>query len=150
MLISKGCSTKNYEVILPDNILYSSKVLSHTANWLYGWSYPVYGGSRAIVYTGNKDLDGLTTPLRILKYLENYNTKLGFNTNGFPLAERVICDYLLYPKELGADIWLCEALEGYIEDNDDFSKVVEMANSLNVSIDLLNSYIDSMYIGCNE
>lgn len=135
---------------MPDNVLYSSKVLSHTANWLYGWSYPVYGGSRAIIYTGNKDLDDLTTPLRILKYLENYDTEIGFNTNGFPLAERVICDYLLYPKELGADIWLCEALEGYIEDNDDFSKVVEMANSLNVSIDLLNSYIDSMYIGCNE
>lgn len=150
MLISKGCNTKSCEVILPDNVLYFSKVLSYTANWLYGWSYPVYGGSRAIIYTGNRDLDDLTTPLRILKYLENYNTKIGFNANGFPLAERVICDYLLYPRELGADLWLCEALEGYIEDNEDFSKVVEMAKSLNASIDLLNSYIDSMYIGCNE
>lgn len=92
--------------------------------------------------------DGLATSLRKFIFLENYNTTDGFLNSGLPTAERVICDYLSFPDKLSANMYLCEALEGYLEEHSDFSKVYNLMRVLKINKDRLQPYIDNMYVGC--
>ena len=133
---------------LPERILYTSKILGRSANEIHGWTYPIAGGSKISVYTSCEARDGLVTCLRRFIFLDNYNTKNGFLISGLPTAERVICDYLSYPDRLCADMYLCEALEGYIEEHENFSAVYDLMQILKIDKGKLQIYIKKMYIGC--
>lgn len=141
--ISKGISFENICKLSYDNF-----VVSDTANFFNGHSYsnPSYGIE---VYTSNKDLNDLRTPLRRFIYLKDYDTHTGMIGNT-PNEERTICDFLMYPKELGANLYLLDALEGYEEEYGNFDKVYEMMKIFGIPREKLDSWIPYMWSGGNE
>lgn len=81
-----------------------------------------------------KDMDGFRTGVERHIYLKGYNREIGFD-NCVAIPERLICDYLMYPKELNFAMDYWDLLEGYIEDEDtpdNFDKVYEMLDFFHI------------------
>lgn len=133
-----------------NNMLYRSRVLGVTGSELYGWCYPIYGERIFQVYTEDKLLDDYCTPLRHLFYLPDYNLSIGFDRDMMPSPERVICDFIKYPERLGTSIYIGEALEGYLEDNKDFSKIYNMLGLLNIPRENFEQYFRFIGVGHDD
>lgn len=147
-----GCSIHEYKDNLSEDSINSVlnyisanyKVIGLGATILNGYSYiPCTCGLP--IYTDVKELDGFSSLFRKMVYLENYNTSIGYEDSNISSPERNICDYLMYPKELGANLYLLDALEGYEDEFGNFDKVYEMMNELNIPKDKLDKWIPLMW-----
>lgn len=130
------------------NIIDNNIVVGNSANVLNGYAY---GGINApvSVLTENKILDGLATPLRYFIYLPNYDKTTGIRNN-ISNEERTICDFLMYPKELGIGLYLLDAMEGYEEEYGNFDKVYEMMEVFGITREKLDRWVPFMWSGGNE
>lgn len=100
---------------------------------LNGYSWKWLPGNVTIAVPDER-LDGFYTGYEKFIYLENYDRETGYDCC-VASPERLICDYLMYPKKLhfSADYW--DLLEGYIEDEDtpdNFDKVYEMLDFFHI------------------
>lgn len=97
--------------------------------------------------TNIKDLDGLSTGIFKLIYIKDYKEPdFGFN-NHVSTPERTVCDFLMYPNELCADLWIYDILEGYLEDEDtpnDWGKVYEMMEHFGIDRCLLEDRLSKL------
>lgn len=124
------------------NIACKEKILGKTANEVYGFSYPTVGDIIFQVYTPNELFSGIVTPLRRYIYLKDYNLSEGFTETGMPTAERVICDFLKYPNELGAGLYIADAISGYLEDNGKIESIKCLMNKLNIENSKLDYWLN--------
>lgn len=135
----------SYEKLI--GILLNDIPVSDTANFINGYSYTnISNGIK--IYTPVKALHNTITPLRRFIYLPNYNTELGIIKN-IPSKERVICDFLMYPKELSANLYLLDALEGYEEEFGSFDNIYALMDILKIPHILLNNWLPRMWSGGN-
>lgn len=123
------------------SIAYTEKILGRTANEVYGYSYSIVGNTIFQVYTPHKSFNGFITPLRRYIYLPDYNISDGFTEMGMPTPERVICDFLKYPNELGAGIYIADAITGYLEDGGDLKNVKSLMSILNIDESKLDYWL---------
>ena len=129
------------------NVIENNIVVGSSATVLNGYAY---GGINApvTVLAENKILDGLATPLRYFVYLPDYDKTTGIRNN-ITNEERTICDFLMYPKELGIGLYLLDAMEGYEEEFGNFDKVYEMMNKFGIPREKLDEWIPHMWSGGN-
>lgn len=126
-----------------DRISSFSSIIGETAAIYNGYSYGDPNNTM-LCRTNVRWLNGFFTGLRRFVYLENYDDVKGIY-NGFPSKERTICDFLMYPKELGAELYLIDTLNGYSEENDgDFSKVYEMMAELGIERGKLDYWLNHL------
>jgi hypothetical protein len=115
---------------------------------LNGYSYEHLIG-RLTYLCEDERIDGLCDDVCRYIYIKDYKMPdYGFE-NCISTPERTICDLLMYPDELDAYLWLGDALEGYLEDDEtpnDFHLVYEMMEVLGVDKHLLDKAIKG-YIG---
>lgn len=123
------------------------KVVGLGASILNGYSYAPYTCCLP-VYTPVKDMNDIRGFFFRFVYLEDYNEEIGYEEGNIPSPERTICDYLMYPKELHAYLYLVETLEGYEEEYNNFDRVYEMMKLFNIPKDFLSPYINDMW--CEE
>lgn len=140
------------DTIIPDvSALYVGHIIGLGAVILNGYSYENLVGN--VTYLCNcKELDGVSSAVFRLVYIKDYKEPdFGFQENHVSSPERTICDFLMYPEELQADLWIYDAIEGYIEDDetpDDFHLVYEMMEKLGIDKGLLDERlhdINEMY-----
>lgn len=147
-----GCNTDDYLNSLSEKsvdsiieyIVSNYKVVGVGATILNGYSYIpcIYG---LTIYTSVKDLNGFSSLLRKMVYLENYNSEIGYEESNVSSPERTICDYLMYPDELNAGLYLLDTLEGYEDEFGNFDKVYEMMNKLGIQRSELDKWIPYMW-----
>lgn len=134
------CNCKDYWL---DRVSKVSSVVGETATIYNGYSYGDPNNTM-LCRTNVRWLNGYFTGLRRFIYLANYNTVIGIN-GGFPNSERTICDFLMYPKELGAGVYMPDIMEGYNEENDgDFSKVYDMMAELGIERSKLDYWLEHL------
>lgn len=100
------------------------------------------------VYTPLKEFNGFVTKLRKFIYLPNYDINVS-RLGSLPTKEKVVCDFLMYPKELSADLYMLDALEGYYEEFGNFDKVYELMKELNIPNEKLDEWFPKMWNGSN-
>lgn len=137
-------------IVIPDIDQYRmGRIIGLGAIIFNGYSYENLIGN--ITYLSVcKNFDGLSTGVARLIYIEDYKEPdFGFE-NHVTTPERTICDFLMYPEELHADLWIYDAIEGYIDDDetpDDFHLVYEMMEHLGIDKQLLDErlkYLEGM------
>ena len=99
--------------------------------------------SHIYVYTPYEWLDGSETNLMKFVYLENYDRSKGYDgKSSIPNAERTICDFLMYPDKLNADLWICDEIRGYLEDHEDITPIYEMLDYFKIPHSEFEKYLD--------
>lgn len=140
--INKGITDIHLTNVIENNI-----VVGSSANVFNGYAYDGINAP-VTVLAENKILDGLATPLRYFIYLPNYDKTTGIRNN-ISNEERTICDFLMYPKELGIGLYLLDAMEGYEEEFGNFDKVYEMMDKFGIPREKLDEWIPHMWLGGN-
>lgn len=130
-----------------DNVLEyfkSGRIIGLGAVILNGYSYENLLGN-ITYYCNCKELDGLQGIVESYIYLPDYpKLEIGLvegcnHTN----PERTICDFIMYPKRLGLDLWVWDLLEGYQEEyDDDWSKVYEMMDVFGIPRSKLDELLE--------
>lgn len=121
------------------------KVVGLGANIMNGYGQQSLCGNMTFLCS-IKELDGLDSGLWRFVYIKDYKDNgIGFYNNGVTTPERTICDFIMYPDELSAGLWVWDALEGYEDEyNGDWSKVYEMMDILGISRKKLDSLLDDL------
>lgn len=131
----------NYKFDNMEDYLSCGRIIGLGAMILNGYSYENLLGNITYLCCSS-ELDGVSDGVSSMVYIPNYKeVDTGVSCNNFTNPERTICDFLMYPKELDADLWIYEALEGYIEDDetpDDFHLVYEMMGHFGIDKSLLD------------
>ena len=113
---------------------------------LNGYSYENLIGN--ITYLSNcKEMGTFDTVVTRHIYIEGYKEKdYGFE-NHIATPERMICDFIMYPEELSADLWVHNAIIGYIEDDEtpnDFHLIYEMLDHFGVDRSLFDKRVEEL------
>lgn len=143
-----GCSDREFiNSISYDKlncIIQDNKVIGLGATILNGYStINPFGGLKFLATC--EELNGVSSSVFEYIYLSEYNETIGYEDSNISSPERNICDYLMYPKELGADLYLLDALEGYEDEFGNFDKVYEMMDKLNIKRSELDMWIPHMW-----
>lgn len=141
--------TKFDEVNLINIIEKCFYIVGNGATILNGYSYhrPIGG---LVVYLPIEELSGMDCFAYRTVYLPDYNTTIGYENSRVSSPERNICDYLMYPDLLEADFYLLDAMEGYYDEFENFDKVYEMMEKLNIPREKLDDWIPYMWEGSNK
>lgn len=129
--------------------VYRGHVIGLGANILNGYSYePAVGG---LTYLSNcPELVGNINGVYQFVYIKDYREpEYGFE-NCVSTPERTICDFLMYPEELEKDLWVYDAIEGYIEDDetpDNLTEVYNMMDHFGIDRQLLDELLPELFPG---
>lgn len=134
----------NYKFDNPSLFLEHGRIVGLGAVILNGYSYENLLGN-VTYYCSCKEFDGLSSGVEKYIYLPDYpKPEMGLvegcnHTN----PERTICDFIMYPKRLGLDLWVWDLLEGYQEEyDDDWSKVYEMMDVFGIPRSKLDELLE--------
>lgn len=112
---------------------------------LNGYSTQWLAGNVTFI-TDSKELDGFYTGYEKYIYIPNYDRETGYDCF-FASPERLICDYLMYPKELNFYQGYWDLLEGYIDDDntpDNFDKVYDMLGHFGIDRKVFDDTVDRL------
>ena len=127
------------ECIINDN-----KVVGLGATILNGYStVNPFGGLKFLAPC--EELNGVYSSVFEYVYLNGYNNVIGYEESNVSSPERTICDYLMYPNELNAGLYLLNTLEGYEDEFGNFDKVYEMMDKLGIQRSELDKWIPFMW-----
>lgn len=138
---------KNYDFSNLNSYLSCGRIIGLGASILNGYSYESLLGG-ITYYCPCKELDGVSDGVSRLIYLSGYpEIELGVDCDNFTNPERTICDFLMYPEELNADLFLYDLLEGYRDDEDtpdDWNRVYEMMKKLDIPKEKLDERLHDL------
>lgn len=118
-------------------------VVGFWATVLNGYSYPCFEAPLTVVTDDSFFRDYQDVVVNYV-YIPSYNKSVGI-VDGLTSSERTICDFLMYPKELGAGVYMPDIMEGYNEENSgDFSKVYDMMAELGIERCKLDYWLEHL------